>query len=151
MKQILFISLLAIVTIFIGACSEQETSTEISLPEAVSMEMQEQQINAQKNTRVTLPSFSALELAKHNFKTDCFVGYDGFVYDVTRWFARETDRVEFKGRVGSVALSQSEYDATQSILLRHCGSVVAFAEEFDRTEITLKKSRAFVTPIGVLN
>ncbi len=156
MKKIILFTILAIAVLFISACSSQEAASSPveQARNTIStnlIKMQPTQSEKETSeTQTALPFISASELSKHNYKTDCWVGYKSLVYDVTKWFARETDKIEFKDRVGSLALTKSEYDAMQSILLRHCGSNTAFEEEFDRTVTTIKKSRAFVAPIGIL-
>ncbi len=45
-------------------------------------------VPTQNNSTVTNGKVSAAELAKHNTEADCWVAYQGKVYDVTSWLPR---------------------------------------------------------------
>lgn len=53
---------------------------------------------------------SETELSKHNYKTDCWVAVNGQVYDITRWIARDTDRLAHKDRE-NILSGQRDYSS----------------------------------------
>ena len=83
--RMIFIGLV-LLTVFLAACTQvqelEQPSTEQSEQEAVVEEQQEKSL-PDEETGVT-----ETELSNHDSESDCWIGHEGKVYDITDWLPK---------------------------------------------------------------
>ncbi|MEK6918618.1 MAG: cytochrome b5-like heme/steroid binding domain-containing protein [Nanoarchaeota archaeon] len=90
--------------------NEQEIGTNIAVNTNNQLISQKTNTSTNNSTNQTAKKITAEELAKHDSEEDCWVGYDGKVYDITEFLPN--------------------HPGTASKIAPHCGTEKEFTKQF---------------------